>query len=345
MHDEKPDPGKDGKAKRAFRSQPSRAVIISALAAGGVFQLNGWQVQAHGNRSSHAVASMSTVAFTPADYVLTRPSAEPNAQAARQLALVTEQLRGNRLAANAPEVQRLQALKAGLESQLQLGSTVRQSVEFVRQGDVDAAIAMIEGEGSPARVLAEYNWTLLDVAYMGREGNVFTASHMNEFVTLSKAAMAYSEKALRSHPADRLVKEQVAEIYHNVASFTLPDDGAASASDLKLGRGAAEQALNLRQELGQKYETMVAYQMVGKHYLRAHQTEKARATFEAALKIATDLNDLPGIGWSKAELAKSVQKSDAQKARSLRSDAVRIAQKAEPKDVSLQALRLELSGK
>src|SRR5688572_25382587 len=49
-----------------------RALIVSALAAGGVFQMNSWQIQAHGNRSSHSALAFQTPSISPEDYILMR---------------------------------------------------------------------------------------------------------------------------------------------------------------------------------------------------------------------------------------------------------------------------------
>lgn len=341
-----PTGGSGGKAGRPHR-QHSRAVLISALAAGGVFQLNGWQVQAHGNRSSHAVATLSAITVTPNDYVLLRQSlSSPNAGETRQLVEVTERIRSLRgQALSSPQAQQLITLRETLKDKLRLRASTHQSLEFLRQGDTAAAIAAIEGEGWTERVLGEYLWALLDVAYLGRQGDAFTAEHMQEFVTLAKAATAYSEKALSSLPAlgsspqGAATKERIAEIYHNIASFTLPDDGTVSAADLKFGRQAADRALALRRELQRKPEIMRALWTVGKHQLRAGELAEARKSFQGSLQQATELKDLAGIAWSKSYLAKVTP--DPATARRLEADADRLVESGQAQDVSLQFLRLE----
>lgn len=52
-------------AAASQRRRRVRALIIGSLAAGGAFQLNGWQAQAHGNRSSHSsVGEFQDVSLT-----------------------------------------------------------------------------------------------------------------------------------------------------------------------------------------------------------------------------------------------------------------------------------------
>lgn len=55
-----------------------RALIIGTVAAGGAFQLNGWQAQAHGNRSSNAQSeSIRSAAVLAEDLVVTDVSTVP----------------------------------------------------------------------------------------------------------------------------------------------------------------------------------------------------------------------------------------------------------------------------
>ena len=56
-------------AERA-RKRRLRALVVGAVAAGGAFQLNGWQAQAHGNRSSHGVSSVRDAAVLTEDMVV-----------------------------------------------------------------------------------------------------------------------------------------------------------------------------------------------------------------------------------------------------------------------------------
>lgn len=68
-------------AERA-RKRRLRALVVGAVAAGGAFQLNGWQAQAHGNRSSHAASSVRDAAVLTEDMVVNAalPSAETKSE-------------------------------------------------------------------------------------------------------------------------------------------------------------------------------------------------------------------------------------------------------------------------
>jgi hypothetical protein len=332
--------------KKSESRKQSKAVIISALAAGGIFQLNGWQVQAHGNRSSHVDTGLQNAVFSPQDYLVMRQRATaPSARETAQLALVTEQIRNARgtTATASNEYQTLLGVKANLGSEMRSRLIVHQSLNFAREGDFDAAIATIEGNGSPELVLTEYLWVLLDIAYLG-DGDALTGDQMKEFVAVSKSAISFSNEVLETLPAEGMTpsqvaaKERIAEIFHNIASFTLPDDGMVSDEDMQMGREAAERALGLRQELRQQAETMRANWMVGKHHVRAGMIESARQYLTTSIEQATVLGDDAGIAWGKAYLAKTY--SDATAA-ALENEARQIVEKVKD-DPTIDFLRLEL---
>jgi hypothetical protein len=60
------------------RKRRLQALIVGAVAAGGAFQLNGWQAQAHGNRSSHSATAVRDAAVLTEDMVVNAalPAAE-----------------------------------------------------------------------------------------------------------------------------------------------------------------------------------------------------------------------------------------------------------------------------
>jgi hypothetical protein len=337
---------------RKNRRRHQRAVIISALAAGGVFQLNGWQVQAHGNRSSEESTVFQNTSFSPSDYVLLRQSAiAPNAPETRQLAQVTAELRALAKAHpgsdHSTDYQKLVAIKASLERKLQVRPTTSESLKYLRDGDVPAAVAVIEGEGWPERVLGEYSWALLDIAYLGRENEAFTGKTMFEFVELAKPAMAYCEKALASLPQTGLSEKQlalkvrVAEIYHNIASFTVPDDGTATADDLRLGRDAANRGLKLREEIGSQPEIMLAHWMVGNHAYRAGDLKTAEQHLRQSTSLAASLHDAPALAWANTYLAKVVASSNPAAARALEKEAQRAIDSVQHQDLSIEFLRIQ----
>jgi hypothetical protein len=122
-----------------------RALIISALAAGGVFQMNSWQIQAHGNRSSHDALAFQTPSISPEDYVLLREVLTgPRTADIDRLTQLSMQLRAlggaNNVAAMTESHQKLLSEKRDIEQKLQPPSTTRQIIQFLRQGDPNAAL-------------------------------------------------------------------------------------------------------------------------------------------------------------------------------------------------------------
>ncbi|WP_316235391.1 MULTISPECIES: hypothetical protein [unclassified Bradyrhizobium] len=64
------------------RRRALRALILGSIAAGGAYQLNGWQSQAHGNRSSGAVQSIRTPVLSDVEVkkLLSEPKAPGEAK-------------------------------------------------------------------------------------------------------------------------------------------------------------------------------------------------------------------------------------------------------------------------
>lgn len=328
-----------------------RTLIIGTLAASGAFQLNGWQVQAHGNRSSHSIAAMKSTVFRPQDYSLLRQElTAPNAADTVALSLLYRRLNAgldrDSSIRQADQIRALILEKAALEDKLRLRETVSGALRFLRAGQIDAGIAVIEGEGQPERVLQEYLWSLLDIAYLGRENDRFGNSTQREFSQVAKAAIAYCDGVLASLPPNELVeferslKIRIAEIYHNIASFTLPDVGDITADALEIGLQAALKGLKLRQELGQNKETMIANWMVGRQYEMAGETESARRFYELSIEQAQRLNDAAGLAWGKSSLA-SMEGPGA--VRKLGVEVDRILDTASEESLLLELLRYDRS--
>ena len=237
----------------------------------------------------------------------------PNASETLALGMLTKRLADGLAAGASPQnAQTIAALinqKAQLETTLKLGRTSQDVVNLLRQNDVNGATAAIEGFGEPERVLDEYLWTLLDIAYLGRQGTSFTDQTLSLFTPVAQRAKAYCQRILGTLPkqdlssGDRYIKTKIAEIAHNIASFSLPDQGTTPPDLRALGQEMALFALQLRQELNQPYETMIANWMVGKYYLSARDFPAAKQYLQTSIDQATALNDLTGIAWGKTTMA------------------------------------------
>ena len=336
----------------------ARALIISALATSGVFQLNGWQVQAHGNRSSHSVASVQNTLFSPTDYVLLRQTlTEPGTPATLDLAQATEQLRilweRGPVVVELPEFNQLVELRENLIQDLRLSPVSSRVLDFLNTCDPAAAIATIEGSGTQQDVLDQYLWVLLDLAYLGRDGEMFTSTHLDDFMAIAQPAMEFVDGVIaelaqqmfppgtNAHFAWMNLAVRSAEILHNIASFTLPDDDGASEADMATGLNAAEKALEIRQLLQQPAETMRAHWMVGNHHFRAGDLEAAESSFATALSQAEALGDQAGIAWSKTFLAKVLADTDPAAAAVLDQEARETINGVEVENLMIEFLRIQ----
>lgn len=330
--------------KLAKKRRRQRTVIISALAAGGVFQLNGWQVQAHGNRSTLSALPIQRVTVLPSSYIVLPTLSLTILQ---QLAQVTEQLRtlekSHPALIGTTDYKRLTEIQASLAKQVDLRPENNPPYQMARAGDVKGAVAAIEGEGQADRAITEYQWTLLDVAHGARGRDT-----MAQFTALARPAMAYSVKALAALPAGdsspktKELKQQIAHVYHQVASFTVADDGVATADDRKLGREAADRELKIQQEVGASRDIMVAEWMVGNHAHLSGDSKAAELHLRGAVELAVALNDQAALAWSYSYLARAVATSNPAEARILERKAVAAAEADKSGDKTLDFLRIQL---
>ena len=276
---------------------------------------------------------------------------EPNSSTTNQLAQVTESLRNlwerGPEVTDLPEFDQLVTMRSSLEDQLRLRPSSQQVVDFLDQGDVAAATATIEGTGSTQTVLDEYLWTLLDIAYLGRDGEIFTSDHLGDFMAIAGPATTYVGTVLAGlpnsglTPAELTMKERCAEILHNIASFTLPDDGLASPADMAAGLSAALRALQVREELGDTATIMRANWMVGNHYRKVDDLDKAEQHLTTAVNLADTLADPVGIAWGKTYLADVKRAQDPSTASRLESEAGEAMGQVEDENFMIEWLRIQ----
>jgi uncharacterized protein HemX len=152
------------------KQRRAKALILGALSAGGVFQMGTWQVQAHGNRSSHTATKFQQAYFSPDDYLVMRQSlSAPNAAVTSELMQLTSSLtkaQKNQNFAASDQTVKMKERKTVIETELRAQSDSMKALRFVQQGDAMGAVASIEGQGEADAVLTGYIWALLDVAYL-----------------------------------------------------------------------------------------------------------------------------------------------------------------------------------
>lgn len=346
-----------GAGTEKYDRQRTRALILSALTAGGAFQMNSWQVQAHGNRSTHSVLAAPAPFFAPSDFVLQRDHAagspNPNANQitdlSTRIATLTAQGQGSTSTAIALRKQRSDLL----ESVSAVRPETRRVLDFLRSGDTAAAVAGIEGEGFTERVLSRYEWTLLELGSLGRDdAGSSTGTDMKEFAALAGPAFDYGQRIMalmnssnKNDVIEEGTKARIAELYHNIASFMiLPSKDPLSNQDLELGRRAADVALKIRMDLKQVPETMRAQWMVAQYDLKANNLRKAATILNAALKTAERTKDTAGVAWTKYSLAQALKSNNPKLAQKYAADARQIVASYAPgKDTTIEFLRLEMA--
>ena len=337
------------------RRKRVRTLILGTLAASGAFQLNGWQAQAHGNRSSHSASALRSDLFLPQDYItfrqqLTAPTAEETLVLSRlSTRMTTLRSSPGMSRSKTSEMRTLQRQIDTIADKLRLRETSRQTLEFIQQGDMDAAVAVIEGEGDPERVSYEYLWTITDLAYSGSKGNQLTSEPLAALTALSKRAMQYVDGARTKFPSrdrtdmERAVLVRMAEIYHNIASYMVPDVGQPTPEGLKLGYEAAQKAHALRVELDQSTEALIGMWTVANYEALMGNHDKATALHKEALAKAQAMNDPVQAAWNTYSLAKlgGVNVRGAAMGK-VQSDIDDLLSRASPEDPAAALLRLEI---
>jgi hypothetical protein len=309
---------KDGEADKRER-QRKRALILSALTAGGIFQMNSWQVQAHGNRSSHSVLAAAAAFFSPSDFVLMREEfAGDTSSSLTQLAQVSGQI--NTLFSMGLPIPN--ALRSQRENLIKSIGLVRpqttEVLNFLQSGDTAGAIAAIEGEGFPERVLSSYKWVLLDIGNLGIDINItLPVTHKTDFVAIAGPAVAYCQTILPqiiasngSSALTQVGEVEVAEILHDIASYILvPGTTPISSSDLQLGMLAANLALQIRTNLQQPPELLRAEWMVAQYQILSGNISAAVQNLTSVLNSAQQLNDVPLEAWTLYSRSQALRQS------------------------------------
>jgi len=354
MTDDTEHPSRD-EEDQIKRRKRIRTLILGTLAASGAFQLNGWQAQAHGNRSSHSTTALRSDLFLPQDYVtfrqqLTAPNAEQTLVLSRLTGKMDDLQRAPGISrTKTTQMRTLQREIDSIVDKLRLRETSRQTLDFIQQGDIDAAAAVIEGEGEPERVTYEYLWTITDLAYLGRKGNRLSSEPIEPLTALSRRAMQYvdgaRDKIAKQGQSDleRGVLTRIAEIYHNIASYMVPDIGKPTPEGLQLGYDAAVKAHALRMELKQPAESLIALWSVANYEGLLGNTEKAKQMHKQAIAQAEAQNNPVQIAWNKFSLAKldGVQ-SFNQPGNRTQNEIETLLAKASPDDPVAALLRLEI---
>lgn len=321
-HDDKRDDAKasidKGRPAPAQNSKLRRLVFGALIANGAVgLGLIAVSAQAHGNASSHnplqlswnfdnfviqrenllAPDSISTDLLRNLDAELTRTNtaldnvnrsleASPGASLAERTKWLAE---SRRLSENAAQ---LRAQSAQTQARLALRPLSREVLNRLEAGDASAAFATIESAGSPQKVLDAYSAVQLDLRAYGAVDGADTPALLPEIEALTKAAIAYQQQRA---PDDL---GAAASLLHNLASSASPDRGSVTEAQTKAGLAAAEKALQLRKQIGEKDAIAIAEYMVGVYRYKAGDTKAAAKLFaDSATKLEASGNK-EAYAWS-----------------------------------------------
>jgi hypothetical protein len=358
MKDENSIPAEADLQEQASRRKQLRTLILGTLTATGAFHLDGWQAQAHGNRSSHSTAALRSDLFMPQDYVTFRQQVTaPNAAETATLSQITHKIKDLQFQSTLSLSERtdldsLQKQLDSLEEKRRLRETSGITLDLIRQGDIDGAVAAIEGTGDPERVTYEYLWVITDLAYLGRKGNQLTAENQSELLAISQRGIRYADsmrdillKQKERSATETVVLTRIAEIYHNIASYLVPDIGQPSPAALAVAFDAAQKSKDLRADLGQPTEMLIAEWTVARlEALRGNEAVSERLHKEAITR-AERMGDVVQVAWNKYSLARlSSKKSTGENSipAPVREEIDRLLSVASPDDPSAALLRLEM---
>jgi len=358
VKDENSTPTEADLQEQARRRKQLRTIVVGTLTATGAFNLDGWQAQAHGNRSSHSTVALRSDLFLPQDYVTFRQQVTaPTAAETATLSRLTNSIKAlqSRLSLSVAEradIDVLQKQLDSLEDKQQLRETSRITLNLIRQGDINGAVAAIEGAGEPERVTYEYLWAITDVAYLGRKGNQLTTETQNELLAISQPSMRYADsvrdvllKLKERSAAETVVLTRIAEIYHNIASYLVPDIGKPSPAALQLAFEAAQKGRDLRADLGQPTEMLIAdWTVAWLEALRGNVAVSKRLHREAIVR-AERVGNVVQVAWNKYSLARINSNKTAEKwsiPAAVRAEIERLLSAAPPGDPAAALLRLEM---
>jgi hypothetical protein len=313
-----------------------KRLVFGALIANGAVGagLLAVSAQAHGNASSHAAAQLD---WTFDNFTLRRETLlNPSSPSTELLSTLDRERRENQNALGEinkslngastltlaqrtqlrTEAQRLSesSLKLRAESmkindRLALTPLSRQVITLLQAGDAKAAASAIEASGNPETVLRNYSLVQLDLRNLGAVDGKDTPVFFSEVLAVTQAGVAYQEKAAPGDTAS------AAGLLHNLASAASPDRGVMTAEQTRIGREAAEKALQIRKSLGQAESIAIAEYMVGVYAFKAGDVAKAETMFTDSVTKLQPTSNKEALAWSTMYLGKTQERQSKATAR------------------------------
>jgi hypothetical protein len=290
------------------------------MLASGALGMAGLTAQAHGNASSHASLSLD---WNFDDFVINREKllnpdgadSDPLLQLDQELREVYEHSAKLRQESEVPgasvsdrlesvtESRLLDERAMGLELDIKQAATQRALTPLSRNvlaqfqaNNPAGATALIERSGTPRDVLSSYATVQLDFYNFSAVGGRSTTTLTDQIITLSDAAIAYQE---RNAPNDLVA---LGGFLHNLASAALPDIGQATPEQFRIGREAAQRAVDVRRRTNDPVTTGIALYLAGVYSFKASEFDDAEKKLRESIALLENTDRTNDLGWSTAYL-------------------------------------------
>lgn len=309
-----------------------KKLVIGTLAATASVPLTSWDAMAHGNRSSHAAAMYRS--WSPDAYTLMRQELTmPNADVTQRLRSMYDELEAferkldpEAVREDPRAIQMREAIRT-LENSVRVSPLTRQIIGFAEERDLDAITASLTAVGTAEDVLDNSVWVLLDIGHQNDRGVLSTDESSAEYGVVAKAVLQFAIDRLdelereTGNPFVNVQKVKVANVLHNITSFSLPDIGEPSEEALAVARRAMLLQLALRKELGQDVEFVRALNLAGRLFAATDEASSANRYLDEAESLASEIGFRAGLAYNKAYRAELVERTDPTAAALLRYEA------------------------
>ena len=166
---------------------------------------------------------------------------------------------------------------------------LNQVITLLEEGKEEEAEDYMNELGDDKTVLKYYTELGID---LNRAGKLDQSMQVNQLGV--KAALEKGDK------------KAAAVMLHNIAAFCAPEfDENLTEECQRAGFDAAQKALELRKELGEKGPLAWAHWDMGLYHLVKKDADKASEQFLECIKVAEGANDTVGAAWGKVFLGKT----------------------------------------
>jgi hypothetical protein len=179
--------------------------------------------------------------------------------------------------------------EVGQEHEEKKKEILNQVITLLEEGDEEEAEDYMNDLGDDKTVLKYYTELGIDLHRAGKLDQSMQVNQLGVQAALKKGD-----------------KKAAAVMLHNIAAFCAPEfDENVTEKCQKVGFDAAQKALGLRRELGEKGPLAWAHWDLGLYYLIKNDPDGASRQFLECIKVAEEANDTLNIAWGKVFLGKT----------------------------------------